>query len=325
GTLITELGTSIGNDDFNLEKLRYHKVIIMTDADIDGAHIKTLLLTFFYRHMPDLIKAGHLYIAQPPLFKVKRGQNEIYTKNQDELNNYLIEASIEGTTIIENGVQRGGDDLHKLVLDIFKFYQTLSHAPKGINPLLLEVLLMAQFFDRSVDKAASSKEVLEMLSRVDAGVQVSWKYELRDDEHVFVRSERGVNDEQVITSFMIGSGEFNKLQREMNQIVSVFKSTVILNRKDKVFECNTPSQLMESLLDAAKKGLYIQRFKGLGEMNADQLWDTTLNPDHRTLLQVKIEDIDEAESVFSTLMGDVVEPRRAFIQENALNVENLDA
>ena len=325
GTLITALGTGIGNDEFNLEKLRYHKVIIMTDADVDGAHIKTLLLTFFYRHMPDLIKSGHLYIAQPPLYKVKRGQNEIYTKNQDELNSYLIETSIEGTTIIESGEQRAGDDLHKLVIAIFKFYKTLSNAPKGMNPLLLEVLLMSQFFDKSVDKSASSKEALGMLARVDAGVQVSWRYESRDDGHVFVRSERGVNDEQIISSHMIGSGEFNKLQREMNQIVSVFKSTITVNRKDKVFECNTPSQLMESLLDAAKKGLYIQRFKGLGEMNADQLWETTLNPDNRTLLQVKIEDFDEAESVFSTLMGDVVEPRRAFIQENALSVENLDA
>ena len=324
GTLITALGTSVGKDDFNLEKLRYHKVIIMTDADVDGAHIRTLLLTFFYRYMPELIKNGHLYIAQPPLYKVKKGQTEIYIKNETELQNHLISSAIEGTVAVVSGEQRAGQDLEQFVKTVHAFYNQLQLAAKSISKHVLEAAIIAGLFSKDRDLKVVADRLLNMFKRYDPSAQVSWSVEVVGEGVKIKRTERGVSEDYAVNNQSIPLWEAEKLDKLAQELKNHFVSTVIIERKDKKAECILPSQFMESFFDAAKKGLYIQRFKGLGEMNADQLWDTTLNPEIRTLLKVRVEDLDQAEEVFSTLMGDVVEPRRNFIQDNALKASNID-
>lgn len=324
GTLITALGTSIGNDDFNLEKLRYHKVIIMTDADVDGAHIRTLLLTFFYRYMPDLIKNGHLYIAQPPLYKVKKGQTEIYIKNEAELQNHLISSAIEATVAIVLGEQRAGQDLEQFVKTVHSFYCQLQLAAKSIAKHILEAAVVAGFFEANRNIKTVVDRLLNMFQRYDSAIQVSWSVEAFGEGVKIKRTERGVCEEYVINDHSIPKWEAEKLDKLAHELKSYFEKTVVIERKDKKIECVLPSQFMDNFFEVAKKGLYIQRFKGLGEMNAEQLWETTLNPEIRTLLKVRVEDFDQAEEVFSTLMGDVVEPRRVFIQDNALKASNID-
>jgi DNA gyrase subunit B len=325
GTMITAIGTSIGKEEFNIEKLRYHKIIIMTDADIDGAHIRTLLLTFFYRHMPEVIKAGHLYIAQPPLYKVKRGQVELYVKNERELQEYLISSSIENTVVTSGGEQRAGTDLSVLVNTLNEYYMALLAAAKSVPTKMLEAAIIAGFYSPNANMDAVTNKLKSYLTALETGPQASWNVKFENDELHMVRDERGVREDIVINRFTISSHEAARIESLISSVRDIFASPVEVLRKEKKFICNTPSEFMENFFEAAKSGLIIQRFKGLGEMNADQLWDTTLNPETRTLLQVKIEDFDEAEEVFTVLMGDVVEPRRAFIQDNALKVENLDA
>jgi DNA gyrase subunit B len=325
GTLITALGTGIGADEFNIEKLRYHKIIIMTDADVDGSHIRTLLLTFFYRYMPDIIKAGYLYIAQPPLYKIKKGQTELYIKNETELQNYLITSSIEGMVAIVNDEQRAGADLEQLLRSINNFCLVLSMVSKTLPIHVLEVAVLSGFFSKEHDLDASARTALEFFNRIQGGPQITWKYELFDKGIRFTKNERGVTDIFEVMENSIPSWDIDKLTQAISVIKDVFVNVVEIRRKDKKYSCSTPIQFMENVFESAKKGMYIQRFKGLGEMNADQLAETTLNVETRTLLQVKIDDFDTAEQVFSVLMGDVVEPRRAFIQENALEVQNLDA
>ncbi len=325
GTMITAIGTSIGKEEFNLEKLRYHKIVIMTDADIDGAHIRTLLLTFFYRHMSDVIKAGHLYIAQPPLYKVKRGQVELYVKDEQELQEYLITSSIENTVVTSGGEQRAGADLSALVNTLNEYYTALLASAKSVSTRMLEAAIIAGFYSVDADMDKVVARLKSYLSALETGPQASWNVTFENDELRMTRNERGVNEDTVINRFTISSHEAAKIESLVSSLRDVFANPVEVLRKDKKFICRTPSEFMENFFEAARSGLIIQRFKGLGEMNADQLWDTTLNPEARTLLQVRIEDFDEAEEVFTVLMGDVVEPRRAFIQDNALKVENLDA
>lgn len=325
GTMITALGTGIGKDEFNLEKLRYHKVVIMTDADVDGAHIRTLLLTFFYRHMPDLIKAGHLYIAQPPLYKIKKGQLELYIKNEREFQDYLIGGAIDNAVVHAADEQRAGKDLEVLVRQINEYYTTLIAAAKA-NPVRpLELAVLHGFYSSSVKHEDVISGISAQLKRTETGPQASWTVEYLDDNIKMVRIERGVSEEYIVSRNSISQFEAAKLEKLVAPLRELFKNSVEVMRKDKSATCNTPAEFMENFFEAAKSGMQIQRFKGLGEMNADQLWDTTLNPEARVLLQVKIEDFDEAEEVFSVLMGDVVESRRAFIQDNALKVQNLDA
>ena len=325
GTMIMALGTSIGPDEFNLEKLRYHKVVIMTDADIDGAHIRTLLLTFFYRHMPELIKAGNLYIAQPPLYKIKKGQVELYIKNDSELHEYLISSSIENTIVIAGGEQRGGVDLAKMVQVLNEYYAELTAAAKAIPAKMLEAVIISGFYNDEFTKEEVTHTIKNYLNSLESSPQASWNVTYHNNELKMSRTERGVVEEIIVNNHTISSYEAKKIESLIAPVRSLFTSHVEVVRKEKKFTCKTPSEFMENFFEAAKSGLYIQRFKGLGEMNADQLWDTTLNPEARTLLQVRIENFDEAKEVFSVLMGDVVEPRRAFIQENALRVENVDA
>lgn len=328
GTLISALGTGIGQDEFNLEKLRYHKVIIMTDADVDGAHIRTLLLTFFYRYMPELIKQGHLYIAQPPLFKFKRGQTEVYLKDNAALQQHLIDVALEGTVIVANNEQRAGADLAGLFAEINNFYNALKSASKSNPQHIIEVAALAGFFAEQNHSRYSiiMEKLLSICNNNETGHQVQWAAEVQNESIHLTRTERGVAENYSINAHLVPFREAERLHNTAAKISGMFSSgSVILERKERRIICRTPSEFMENVFEIAKKGVYVQRFKGLGEMNADQLWDTTLNPDVRTLLQVKVSDLDAAEEAFSILMGDVVEPRRKFIQENALNVENLDA
>lgn len=325
GTIITALCTSIG-EEFNLEKLRYHKVIIMTDADVDGAHIRTLLLTFFYRHMPELIQAGHLYIAQPPLYKIKRGQSEVYVKDEQEMQEHLIKAAVEGVVAHFGQEQRTGMDLMNAVTQIRAFYNVVKSAAKTIRPTVLEAVALSGFFDQEADQESILNKVIERMQMLEDGMHhVDWTAVREGQKLILVRTERGVNTEYTLNSHDISQGNAKLLGSMSVSLAQLFESPVKMYRKEKMVVCSSPIRFMEHLFEAARNGLYIQRFKGLGEMNGDQLWDTALNPETRTLLQVRIEDINEADEVFSVLMGDVVEPRRAFIQSNALRVQNLDA
>ncbi len=325
GTMITALGTSIGQEEFSLEKLRYHKIVIMTDADVDGAHIRTLLLTFFYRHMIEVIKAGHLYIAQPPLYKVKKGQVELYVKNEQELQEHLINSAVDNTVVTSNGEQRAGADLLALLKTLNEYYTAILALSKAVPTRMLEAAIIAGFYSDNLNINAVIERLKSYLINMETGLKTSWNVTFEDDELIIARTERGVNERTVINKHTISAHEAAKIESLISSIRHIFEHPVEIVRKDKKFICRTPSEFMENFFEAAKSGLTMQRFKGLGEMNADQLWDTTLNPETRMLLQVKVEDFDEAEEVFTVLMGDVVEPRRAFIQDNALKVENLDA
>ncbi|PCI33173.1 MAG: DNA topoisomerase (ATP-hydrolyzing) subunit B [Alphaproteobacteria bacterium] len=332
GTLITAMGTSIGREDFNLDKLRYHKIIIMTDADVDGAHIRTLLLTFFYRQMPELIERGHLYIAQPPLYKVSRGKSEVYLKDDPSLEDYLVHQTLDEMVLrLNDGTQIAGNDLVDLVETVRKTSKIMAHVPARYNQELIEELALARALnpatlrDETTAKAAMDAVISRMNLRATEG-EDNWSGHLDEegDGVVFTQEIRGIEDIYHIDSAFINSVE----ARALNEVVpvrgEVFSKTSTISRKDDIHDINLPSDLMKLVLSYGRKGLSIQRYKGLGEMNPEQLWETTLDPEARTLLQVKIDHADTADEIFTKLMGDVVEPRRKFIQDNALNVSNLD-
>jgi DNA gyrase subunit B len=329
GTLITALGTGIGENDFNIDKLKYHKIIIMTDADVDGAHIRTLLLTFFYRHMPEVIERGYLFIAQPPLYKVKRGQSEVYLKDQAALNDYFIDEVAENVTLsTASGSQHIAQDLRAICVDVAEFYAHLCAAAKVVDRYILEVAVLAGLFDNiddDVDITIAAEQMMIKLRALEESIQVSWEYEVDGDMINVLRHERGVTESFRVGRKSISYVEAKQLGKLRKKIESVFAGKVTVEYKGESRNFNLPSEFIDGLFEQAKKGLYIQRFKGLGEMNADQLWETTLNPETRTLLQVQVKDADEANEIFSTLMGDVVEPRRDFIRDNALEVQNIDA
>ena len=336
GTMITALGTGIGRDDFNLDKLRYHKVVIMTDADVDGAHIRTLLLTFFYRQMPALIEAGNLYIAQPPLYKVSRGRSEVYLKDDAALEDHLIAAGMEEAVLTDaEGTQHSGKDLGGLVEAGRNVRRLLDAIPTRYHRGLVERLALAGGFAPGVasspDKASTvAGNVAEELNgcaesandEEGGGWSGAWSEE--DQLFSFTQSVRGVSDDYQIDAALIRSGEARNLSARVAAMATLFGRSAVLNRKEDSRPVRVPTDLLEAVLGFGKKGLSIQRYKGLGEMNPEQLWETTLDPEVRSLLQVKVGQADTADEIFSKLMGDVVEPRRIFIQENALNVTNLD-
>ncbi len=346
GNLVMALGTGIGRDEFNLDKLRYHKVIIMTDADVDGAHIRTLLLTFFYRQMPELIERGHLYIAQPPLYKVARGKSEVYLKDQRSLEDYLIEQGIDGATLTlgadgqMGGAQIAGPDLLRVVDEARRAKQLLASFPPHYPSFVIEQAAIAGVFRRRPEAEAESDWSGELLrlpageaaelvaNRLDAiapETERGWIGEAAEDGGMrFTRTLRGVAETRVIDAAACRSSEARRLAEIGDALREVYEKPANLMRKEKTTAIRAPSELLDSVMTEGERGLSLQRYKGLGEMNADQLWETTLDPDARTLLQVKIDHMDEADEIFTKLMGDVVEPRRLFIQENALNVENLD-
>jgi DNA gyrase subunit B len=322
-TLIMALGTSIGSDEFNLDKLRYHKIIIMSDADVDGSHIRTLLLTFFYRYMPTLIEKGYLYIAQPPLYKVKKGQSEVYLKDELALERYLVESAVDSMVATIDGVQRAGTDLVEIAANSNIFANSLKQCNKSIDSMILEVAAIFNYFGEN-DKEKVLEKILAKLQAMESLPNVKWSYGTENGELVFSKLIRGVKENYHFSN-LLQPREIELLTAAIAPIAKLFNGPVSIDRKGTTSTCHTPTQFINRLFENARKGLYIQRFKGLGEMNADQLWDTTLNPETRTLLQVKINDLVEADEVFSTLMGDMVEPRKEFIQANALQVQNLDA
>ena len=329
GNLVMALGTGIGRDEFNIEKLRYHKIVIMTDADVDGAHIRTLLLTFFYRQMPKLIEGGFLYIAQPPLYKVARGKSEVYLKDQAEMDNYLIEQGIEGAVLRQgNGEEILGQDLRRVVDEARQLKRVLDAFPTHYPRHILEQAAIAGAFVPGVvdqDLQGTADRVAERLNLIALEYEQGWSGRITQDHGIrLARILRGVEEVRTLDGPMMRSGEARKTGSFTQSLQDVYNLPATLVRKDRNQAIYGPLDLLNAILQEGEKGLSLQRYKGLGEMNPDQLWETTLDPDARTLLQVKIDDVAEADDLFTKLMGDVVEPRREFIQQNALNVENLD-
>jgi len=331
GTLITALGTGIGPDDFDLAKLRYHKIIIMTDADVDGAHIRTLLLTFFFRQMRPLIEAGHLYIAQPPLYKVKRGQSERYLKDEVALENFLIAEGCEAAVLhLRDGSQRAGNDLRRLVDQARQARGLLTAIGKRYNAALVEQvavlgLLRPDVLDHADTSVQAAKDIAARLDAVAGDLEKGWECLAHGDGSLLVRrSLRGYTESYLLDAPLFRSGEARRLNEMAADLASAYHGMAQLRRKDEALRVRGPVDLLEAVMAIGRRNLTMQRYKGLGEMNPDQLWETTLDPDQRSLLQVKVAQADDANDIFETLMGDVVEPRREFIQSNALNVVNLD-
>ncbi|MFN3469029.1 MAG: DNA gyrase subunit B, partial [Novosphingobium sp.] len=354
GTLIQAMGTGL-RDEFNLDKLRYHKIVIMTDADVDGAHIRTLLLTFFHRQMPEIIKAGHLFIAQPPLYKVAKGRSEVYLKDNAALDRYLVEAGLAGRVLETSGGARSGPDLEALVDHALRMRNLMAFVPRRYNPVIIESLALAGALEQDMTadaREAALARAADWLGRGD--LEARWRVSLAEEGGYRIeRLWRGVTDHYLIEPGFLASAEARKLARLAAENADVYAGMARLVRASaaaaeaepdagagapvdgedeapatpaaRVNDAITrPSELLDAVFAGGRKGLSIQRYKGLGEMNAEQLWETTLDPDNRSLLQVKVEDADVTDEIFTRLMGDVVEPRRDFIQENALNVANLD-
>ena len=329
--MITALGTGIGRDDFDISKLRYHKVIIMTDADVDGAHIRTLLLTFFYRQMPELIDAGHLFIAQPPLYKISRGRSEVYLKDEDELDEHLIESGLDETVfVLHDGSQRAGEDLRELVSRSQRIKSLIDGIPPRYFRPLIEQLAIAGALNSAVlGDAEQAQQVGEYVATrmnlLSAETEQGWEGEPSGDGGIrFTREYRGVTEVHLIDRRLLFSAEAQALDGLAPELQAAYAKPGELRHKADVLKITSPLELLKAIIGIGSKGIAVQRYKGLGEMNPDQLWETTLDMDARHLLQVKVSHADTADDMFSKLMGDVVEPRRDFIQANALNVVNLD-
>ncbi|SEJ19863.1 DNA gyrase subunit B [Sphingomonas sp. OV641] len=357
-SLIQAMGTGIGRDEFNLEKLRYHKIVIMTDADVDGAHIRTLLLTFFYRQMPDLISAGHLYIAQPPLYKATRGKAVEYLKDEGALDDYLVRNGAGGTTLDGIGT---GEPLFNLVDHARRMRTLMRYVPRRYDPVIIETLALGGALDPQIAPEERAARLAEVTRRLDQGdPEARWTAQMTSEGGFhFQRFWRGVTDHHIVEAAFVSSAEARKLHTLAAEHADLYvhaRKLVSLKQADRAEEPTPattldgaiegneadgdddgalvigkgetlvarPSQLLEAILAAGRKGLAIQRYKGLGEMNAEQLWETTLDPNNRSMLKVAIDQADVADEIFTRLMGDVVEPRREFIQENALSVANLD-
>ena len=349
GTLIQAMGTGIGRDDFNLEKLRYHKIVIMTDADVDGAHIRTLLLTFFYRQMPEIIEAGHLFIAQPPLYKATKGRSEVYLKDDAALDDYLVEAGVAGNRLETASGTRFGDDLASLVEHARRMKTLMRYVPRRYDSSIIEALALGRALDPEATREQRGERLAAVTQRLDlTDADARWTARVTDDGGFhFERWWRGVTDHHIIEAAFLTSAEGRKLHAlaaeqadsyaQIAKLVSVKTAQAeeaapaaegdedlpIAAAKGEALVAR-PSELLDAILASGRKGLSIQRYKGLGEMNAEQLWETTLDPANRSMLVVQVDQADVADEIFTRLMGDVVEPRREFIQENALSVANLD-
>lgn len=361
GTLIQAMGTGIGREDFNIEKLRYHKIVIMTDADVDGSHIRTLLLTFFYRQMPEIIENGHLFIAQPPLYKVAKGRSEIYVKDDRALDDHLVEVGLNGIVLEGAGGQRAGADLGALVDHARRMRSLMAFVPRRYDPTIVEAMALTGALDpEASDRTAAVAKAAAWMGAQD--VEGKWTGRVAEDGgYHFERLWRGVTDHHFIEAAFLLSAEARKLHKLASEESASYETPARLVKAgdaavaeaepetetdsegeditavgDQVQRAVTPagignkgaitrpSELLDAVLAAGRKGLSISRYKGLGEMNAEQLWETTLDPNHRSLLRVEIDQADVADDIFTKLMGEVVEPRRDFIVENALNVANLD-
>ncbi|MEO5372917.1 MAG: DNA topoisomerase (ATP-hydrolyzing) subunit B [Alphaproteobacteria bacterium] len=333
GTLITALGTGIGRDDFDIGKIRYHRIIIMTDADVDGSHIRTLLLTFFFRQMPEVIDRGYLYIAQPPLYRAKRGNSEVYLKDDRALEVHLIEAGIQDAVLeLNDGSRISGADLRGLAERARTVKHLVAPLTRRLPERVVEQLAIAGVFNTAVlgdpEKAGVAAEyVARRLDLVEPETERGWSGQPASSAGggmVFHRTLRGVTEEHVVDAPIIKSAEARALDDRAAELQATYGRFATLKAKERETVIHGPVGLADAIMDAGRKGIAIQRYKGLGEMNPSQLWETTLDPNVRSLLQVRVNHTEDAEQVFSTLMGDVVEPRRDFIQTNALNVVNLD-
>ena len=332
GTIITALGTGIGRDDFNADKCRYHKIVIMTDADVDGSHIRTLLLTFFYRQMPELIERGYVYIAQPPLYKAKRGNSIIYLKDDHEMEDYLIRGGCDEAVLeMANGEKILGQDLIGFVEKAVKARSLLTSLSVKAPEKIIEQMAISGLFNPEIlqDKERLAPELDKIARRLDdmeAEYDKGWKAEILNDGNIsFNRTLRGVKEDHIIGASVTESAEAKVLNDMSSFLAENFAApSKLISKSGDEKRIDGPVTLVDAVMGAGKKGITLQRYKGLGEMNPEQLWETTLDPEARSLLQVKIDHMEEADEVFSTLMGDVVEPRKEFIQENALNVVNLD-
>ena len=359
-SLIQAMGTGIGRDDFKIEKLRYHKIVIMTDADVDGAHIRTLLLTFFYRQMPEIIEAGHLYIAQPPLYKATKGRSEVYLKDDHALDDYLVDGGLAAMALERGGELLTGAHLRPLVEHARRMRTLMRYVPRRYDPVIIETLALGGALTPDMPREARAAAVAEVTRRLDQGdSEATWTARMTEDGGIhFERLWRGVTDHHIVEAAFLASAEARKLHTlAAEQADSFVHAARLMPVKGAAVEAAAaadtpaeeegdsegegvpgqrlavakgealvarPSQLLDAILAAGRKGLSIQRYKGLGEMNAEQLWETTLDPSNRSMLKVEVDQADVADEIFARLMGDVVEPRREFIQENALSVANLD-
>ncbi len=318
-------------EGFDISKLRYHKIIIMTDADVDGAHIRTLLLTFFYRQMPEIIERGHLYIAQPPLYKVKRGSSEQYLKDAKALDNYLIETGLEDTVLIlGNGQERAGADLRSIVEEALSVRAALDALHSRYSRAVIEQAAIAGALNPEVlSNAQNAEEAARYIARrldvISEETERGWVGVPQSDGGLtFTREVRGVRESWTIDGKLIASSDAMRLDKKAAHLQEIYARPAKLRRKDQETAIHGPLELLEAVFSAGKKGVTLQRYKGLGEMNPEQLWETTLDENVRSLLKVQVRELDEADDLFTKLMGDVVEPRRDFIRENALSVANLD-
>ncbi|MEE1030281.1 MAG: toprim domain-containing protein, partial [Alphaproteobacteria bacterium] len=321
---ITTMGAGIGKDEFDIEKMRYHKVIIMTDADVDGQHIQTLLMTFFYRHMPQAIERGYIYVAKPPLYGVTRGKQQIYLQNEREMDDYLMEQlATDGMIETSNGIQISGADLKRLlglVLDMRNCLQPLNH----VMPLrFIEALALNGVFENESSENFTAAQ--NMLDAQELEFERGWKISATSAGIEITRTLRSVRETYLLPIEKINGPEIRSWHRlnGREELIETFSKPTTLRVKSKSQKIWGALTLLNTAFEYAKTGLKIQRYKGLGEMNAEQLWETTMDPNHRSLFQVKIDDAAKADEVVSMLMGDVVEPRRDFIVENALDA-NLD-
>ncbi len=328
GTLITALGCGIGNEEYDIEKLRYHKIVIMTDADVDGAHIRTLLLTFFYRHFPELIENGYLYIAQPPLYKIKKGKQERYLKDDAELDEYLQQEAIHDASLFANNdappIQ--GVALEKIVESYYKTIGIIEKLSKKYNELLLRAILGMPMMDlKDTKKAKEWCDSLQQKMNSSSSMSESHNLDFSSNGVSYSMKTYGVETSaSVLDAAFFDSKEYKNIERYSSQVESMFTDESFVQKGAKKLKTPNFSTALNFLLVEARKGQGFQRYKGLGEMNPDQLWGTTMNPESRVMLKVKIEDAIASNDVFTTLMGDEVEPRRNFIEENALKVDNLD-
>ncbi|WP_254054358.1 DNA topoisomerase (ATP-hydrolyzing) subunit B [Sphingorhabdus sp. EL138] len=338
GTLIQAMGTGIGREDFNIEKLRYHKIVIMTDADVDGAHIRTLLLTFFYRQMPEIVENGHLYIAQPPLYKVGKGKSEVYLKDDNALDNYLVEAGLQNMILQTAEGARSGEDLRNLVEHGRRMRSLMTYVPRRYDSTIVEGMALTGALNPQHGPAERQAAVEAAAAWMDAvDEEGRWSGSVSEEGgYLFERLWRGVTDHHIIEAKFLESAEARKLHSLASEQSATYATGSRLVKgaaEDSEDDGSAgsegvlitrPSELLDAVLAAGRKGLSFQRYKGLGEMNAEQLWETTLDPEVRSLLQVTVEQADVTDEIFTKLMGDVVEPRREFIVDNALNVANLD-
>jgi DNA gyrase subunit B len=336
GTLITALGTGIGKDEYNPDKLRYHRIILMTDADVDGSHIRTLLLTFFYRQMPELIERGHIYIGLPPLYKIKQGKNELYLKDDAALDAYLASNAVEGASLVpaDGEPPIGGEALEKLLLAYAGAREVIARNAHRYDANVLQALIDFTPLDSAhllanVDERHELDALEARLNRTGLGkpryaLALQPATETHPAALLVKRAHMGMDTIQALPLSTFETGELRALREAASQLHGLVREGAQIVRGNRTQPVASFAEAQAWLLEEAKKGRQIQRFKGLGEMNPEQLWETTVNPETRRLLQVRIEDAVAADQIFSTLMGDVVEPRRAFIEDNALKVANLD-